>query len=133
MVDVTVDADDDPFQPWILREIESIDDEYNQHNFKFKNQGMWVAVYYNDGLKHEYYIGQVVTIYSAEEAEVNFMQCSVQKNNTFRWPAAIDLDTVLSKYVIYWDFNVTTTNGRLWTTDIEAIENRLIKYVRLFC
>jgi hypothetical protein len=86
--------------------------------FKYRQQGTWVAVYYDD----DFYVGQVLTISNEELAEVQFLQSCGVSRSAFRWPRRDDIDTVNANFVFASDFDVavTTSNGRMWTVVLDS-------------
>ena len=89
-------------------------------DFKFTGQGLWVAVVYeSDTLKgSEFYIGQVVDVHSEDRGTVNFLQQCGVKDSLFKFPSSPDIETdVSSEFVFAWDFNVGSTNGRIWSIE----------------
>ena len=73
---------------------EEFDLQAEQCPFVFSRAGQTVAVYYND----DYHIGSVTTVFSEDEAEVNFIKKSVVTKNTYTWLAAQDMDVVKSLF-----------------------------------
>ncbi|GFR88070.1 hypothetical protein ElyMa_006091500, partial [Elysia marginata] len=78
--------------------------------FVFENQGVWVAVYYDD----RFYVGQVLDAQSKTTALVKFMEETKSQPGRFKWPRIDDVAEVDSSFVFRWGFNVVSTNGRIW-------------------
>lgn len=100
------------------------------NSFTFSQQGEWVAVFYDE----EFYIGQVVNIANDQQADVQFLERCSLSNAKFRWPRKDDIDTVDAKYVFSSNFEVTTSNGRVWTVmDVGLIDELYTIYKRQYC
>lgn len=100
------------------------------NSFTFSQQGEWVAVFYDE----EFYIGQVVNIANDQQADVQFLERCSLSNAKFRWPRKDDIDTVDAKYVFSSNFEVTTSNGRVWTVmDVGLIDELYKIYKRQYC
>ena len=80
-----------------------------------------------------FFLGQVMDVINEDEGSVNFLpQCSVKKT-TFRLSTSSSdcNQRIHSKFIFDWDFEVTTTNGRIWTVkNIKEIRKRFKVYVR---
>ena len=111
----------------------SIPHKMPRQQFLFSTQGTWVAVFYTMQEGQEFFLGQVMDVINEEEGSVNFLQqCSV-KETTFRFStSSSDCDQrIHSKFIFDWDFEVTTTNGRIWTVkNIKEIRKRFRVYIR---
>ncbi|KAL5015088.1 hypothetical protein ScPMuIL_009358 [Solemya velum] len=92
--------------------------------FEFECQGTRVAVYYDD----DYYIGEVVEVTSKTSGNITFMaKCGLKKKSLYRWPVVVNIDNIDSRFVIDWDFNMTTTNGRMWAVEDEPLLQKMYK------
>ena len=91
--------------------------EEAHHPFTFSQAGQSVAVFYDD----DFHVGNVTNVLSEESAEVNFMKKCVVTSNTYVWPATPDTDIVKAQFVFFADFDITTSNGRIWsvTSDVK--------------
>ncbi|GFR82128.1 hypothetical protein ElyMa_002357500 [Elysia marginata] len=95
--------------------------------FKFKQQGTWVAVFYDI----KFYIGQVLEIVSPEKSIVKFMTDTKCHPEIFKWPQTEDIAEVEAQYVFRWDFAVlpASNNFRMWQvpeiSDIARVYQRL--------
>lgn len=99
-------------------------------NFKFSNQGEWVAVGYDE----EFFIGQVIEVKSELCGCIQFMKMGY--NQTFKWSGSDDIgEDIESMFVFYHGFDVLKrgTSGKLWTVpDLIVIENMYHKYKKQF-
>ncbi|XP_076447511.1 uncharacterized protein LOC143284579 [Babylonia areolata] len=75
----------------------------------FTQQGEKVAVFYDD----RFYVGEVLDVVSPTRATIAFMT-SWGDRNAFKWPDAIDCDPIDSKFVLAWNLDMFSTNGRTW-------------------
>ena len=90
------------------RDFETIKDQLDFGSFEFTNQGQFIAMYYDT----DFYIGQVPSVKTKQEAEVSFMEkCSV-KGNVFQWCKS-DVDTVTAEFMFDWNFDMNSNNGRM--------------------
>ncbi|XP_041366951.1 uncharacterized protein LOC121381672 [Gigantopelta aegis] len=97
--------------------------------FQFSNQGMRVAVYYDD----DFYVGEVTRVNLESSALVHFMQKCGMKKGVYRWATVDDEDVISAEYVIHSGFNMCTTNGRVWSVEDCLLEEMHSQYKRLFC
>ena len=82
----------------------------NTTPFIFTQQGMWVAVAY----ENDFYIGQTTMLDSQETATVQFLNQGYQ--DIFRWPRVEDVADIESKFVFAFNFDVlSSNNGRTWS------------------
>ena len=99
-------------------------------NFAFTKTGMTAGVMYDD----DFYLGEVTAVKSDSLGTINFMERSVIRDDTYRWPAIVDETDVNMKHVFVSDFAMQTTNGRVWTlSNPEAVRERLDCFWNLFC
>ena len=107
------------------------DTEITFGDFEFSRQGTRVAVYYDD----DFYVGEVVEVINKTSGNVTFMEkCGLKQANVYRWPAVVDVDVVSAQYILHWDFDVSTSNGRAWSVpDRELLNTMYRKYKQLYC
>ena len=95
-------------------------------NFKFCNQGVWVAVAYDE----EFFIGQVIEVKSELCGCIQFMKMGY--NQTFKWCGSEDIgEDIESMFVFHHGFEVVPrgSSGRLWSVpDLTRIEKMYRKY-----
>ena len=122
-----LDSDSDP-TPTASDEDEL--DEAHHHPFTFSQAGQSVAVFYDD----DFHVGNVTTVLSEESAEVNFMKKCVVTSNTYVWPGAPDTDIVKAQFVFLADFDITTSNGRIWsvTSDVKLCQ-KYAAFKKCYC
>ena len=105
-------------------------DRRDDFDFKFTRSGTRVAVFY-DG---DFYLGEVTAVESDDLATVNFMERCLIRNEAYRWPHRVDETQVSAKYVFCANFELTTTNGRVWLLqDSDSVLERFATYKELFC
>jgi hypothetical protein len=102
------------------------------NQYKFRQQGTWVAVYYDDN----FYLGQVVQIVNEEGGEVQFLErCGLSKK-AFRWPVREDISFIKSQYVFSNDIEVTTQNLRtllISQSEVDRLGMLYKQYKTLYC
>lgn len=112
-------------------DFESVVDSSDFGNFQFSKQGEFIAVFYDN----DYYIGQVLSC-NGNEGDVKFLDKCCIKKNAFRWTMR-EPETVSAIYVIEYEIDMATTNGRIWTlTNSEIYDNLERKhklYKELYC
>ena len=70
-------------------------------NFKFSNQGVWVAVGYDE----EFFIGQTIEVKSELCGCIQFMKMGYSQ--TFKWSGSDDIgEDIESMFVFYYGFDV---------------------------
>ena len=101
--------------------------------FTFTRTGQHVAVFYDS----TFHIGDVIKVFDEDQGEISFMKKSVINNNTYVWPQQEDRETIDNMFVFAWDFDVTTTNGRIWTVctpqNTPTLQERYVTYKTKFC
>ena len=108
--DTEADSDDSE------EEVEGHVYSYQQFAFKFTQEGEVVAVYYED----DFFIGEVDSVVSEEEAEVNFMAKSqTTKRVIFKWPCTPDRCPVSSSVVFAGNLRLVpaSSSGRAFVVD----------------
>ena len=84
-------------------------DPKSKVTFSFCNQGMWVAVAYEE----DFFIGEVIETHSESLATIQFLNRGY--TDVFKWPQLEDVTKVESKFVFTSDFDVVSANnGRTW-------------------
>lgn len=93
-------------------------------SFTFTNQGIWVAVAYED----DFFIGTVLEVASSEVATVQFLNRGFQ--NIYRWPRIDDVADVQSKFVFAADVDVLLkANGRTYlVSEVDYLQQLYEKY-----
>ena len=66
-----------------------------EQDFKFTRRGELIGVYYME----DFFIGEVTTVVSEDDAEVNFMEKATGKSSVFRWPHRLDCCNISSSVV----------------------------------
>ena len=96
-------------------------------SFGFSRQGEWVAVFYYD----TFHIGQVLDYESKDKGQIKFLERtnSILVNNIiFKWPRGDDIQEVASNFVIHWESEVSTSQGRLWhVQDLDFMKERYLR------
>ena len=98
--------------------------------FNFTKQGQNVAVYFDD----DFYIGQVVSIESPQVGDVKFMDKCGLETNVYKWPRSDVTENIASMFVFSWDFELSTSNGRMWQLgEYTSVSKKYELYKELFC
>ena len=87
-----------------------IQQEFQEFDFKFQREGQMVAVYFME----DFYVGEVMTVFSEEKAEVNFMDKAnfqIRGQPVFRWPMRQDKCTIDSEVVFACDVELTPSSS----------------------
>ena len=99
-------------------------------NFKFSNQGVWVAVAYDE----EFFIGQVIEVKGELCCSIQFMKMGY--NQTFKCSVSEDIgEDIESMFVFHHGFDVLPrgSSAGLWSVpDLTKIEKMYHKYKRQF-
>ena len=100
--------------------------------FISKNQGQWVAVYYDKDLN---YIGQVLQVTSQTRAFVKFLDTMKGMCDFFKWPASDDITETDNGFGISWDFDgvfLHSSDGQVWAVPkVKTIEKKYM-YVQVY-
>lgn len=79
----------------------------------FTAQGETVAVYFDN----KFYVGEVLDVKEGGgEAVISFL-AQVRNQNVFVWPQKEDIADIQARFVLVWDVQMKTTNGRNWFTE----------------
>ena len=99
-------------------------DQRNEVIFSFRNQGMWVAVAYEE----DFFIGEVIEKHSDDLATIQFLNRGY--TDVFKWPQVEDISKVESRFVFSSDFEVVSSNnGRTWiVTEFNYIKELYTDY-----
>ena len=98
--------------------------------FNFTKQGQNVAVYFDD----DFYIGQVVSIETPQVGDVKFMDKCGLETNVYKWPRSDATENIASMFVFSWDFELSTSNGRMWQLgEYTSVSKKYELYKELFC
>ena len=92
--------------------------------FRFSNQGIWVAVAYDE----DFFIGTVLDVANFEVATVQFLNRGFQ--TTYRWPRIDDVAEIRNQFVFASDVEVVlNANGRTYSvSEIEYLQQLYEKY-----
>ena len=92
--------------------------------FRFSNQGIWVAVAYDD----DFFIGTVLDVENFEVATVQFLNRGFQ--TTYRWPRIDDVAEVRNQFVFASDVEVVlNANGRTYSvSEIDYLQQLYEEY-----
>ena len=92
--------------------------------FRFSNQGIWVAVAYDD----DFFIGTVLDVANFEVATVQFLNRGFQ--TTYRWPRIDDVAEVRNQFVFASDVEVVlNANGRTYSvSEIDYLQQLYEEY-----
>ncbi len=107
----------------------------NSHfgTYQFTKQGQYIAVFYDN----DYYIGKVISFNNKDEGDVKFLDRCRLRENLFKWPTSDVVDTVSSVFVFDWDFDVRTSNGRMWSLSSDniflTVEKKYQLYKEMYC
>ena len=98
--------------------------KYRTDGFKFSNQGIWVAVAYED----DCFIGTVLEVASSELATIQFLNRGFQ--TVYSWPRIYDVANVQSQFVFASDVKVLlNANGRTYSvSEIDYLQQLYEKY-----
>ena len=92
--------------------------------FRFSNQGIWVAVAYDD----DFFIGTVLDVANFEVATVQFLNRGFQI--TYRWPRIDDVAEARNQFVFASDVEVVlNANGRTYSvSEIDYLQQLYEEY-----
>ena len=125
------------FTAWTARQnqptAEDLENELEQLEREVDDElapGQNVAVYFDD----DFYIGQVVSIETPQVGDIKFMDKCGLETNVYKWPRSEVTENIASMFVFSWDFELSTSNGRMWQLgEYTSVSKKYELYKELFC